>query len=384
MRSIIQWPSWVYQRYREAWEHAVLAACWASLYVLCDTGIASAGAETFPVQWRVVLAASILVGGMWKPAIAYALFIAAMAYPLYQVSVYLMALALAVLILSAPATVRFLPQTLAVLIAPLLAPVHLAVLLPLLAGLWWGEVGGAVVGGLSALWLKVWAGMAGAPLDLWQINGWIDGSWIRLSAGSLYERFHPANSLQTLLLLIAPFGSDSLVLLFNLLQVIAWAAAGFVVGFLMRWQRAGRQGWAAALSLGPGLVLIWAGYVAVPTWLPVMGGASWLEPVWLPAQVLLAGALAWCVYGLGQHLRRPVVASRGGRSNDEFKVRLARALLGNRPRTRDTRMAASHVRHEVTSDGSQIHQGDPVAVLRKRKPARRAQDDEDIIMLELD
>jgi hypothetical protein len=88
---------WIYQRHSLVWTRAVLAGGWAFLYVLCDTSV-----EAFPVQWRVVLAACIFIGGLFSPVVAYAAFIAAIAYPLYLISIYLMALALAILILSAP------------------------------------------------------------------------------------------------------------------------------------------------------------------------------------------------------------------------------------------------------------------------------------------
>jgi hypothetical protein len=213
-----------------------------------------------------------------------------------------------------------------ILLSPLLAPYHLLAVIPLLAGLWWEGAGSWLGGGLAALWLKICAAISGHSLDLWRVNGW------QMTVGPIYERFHTANSLQTPLRLIEPFGlrlgrlpflrgmalgtevsypaPAGLWVLFNLLQVLAWAAAGYVVSVtldrLYAWQVARGRGWAlSALSLGPGLVLIWAGYVAVPFWLQV-AGPRWRDPAWLPALVLLSGFVAWCLDGLVRYLHRPV------------------------------------------------------------------------------
>jgi hypothetical protein len=403
-RKVMHWPPWLYQRYRPLWERAVLAAGWALLYVLCDAAVVSVVAvpanvqafhgsqvPAFAVQWRAFVAACIFVAGLYRPVLAYALFVVAVAYPLYLISVYVMALALAALVLSCLvatwvyASTRSPPFAVAggwrrsdvwciialpVVGAPLLAPVHLAPVLPLLAGLWWGEVGGAIVGGLAALWLKICAAMAGSSLDLWSVSGWT------MAIDPLYERFHTANSLQTLVRLIGPLiglaepwigggASPSLpdqlslasrTLLFNLLQVIAWAAAGYVVGSVARWlqsnpsrsrfpdRAAARDrngGLVGALGLGPGLWLIWAGYVLVPTWLQVEG-PRWHDPRWLPAQVVWAGGVAWGTDSLVRYLRRPVGGEGKGSFANPFAVagrwgRLGRMERAPGPRRRRTR-----------------------------------------------
>ena len=317
-------PSWIYQRYSRAWQRVVLATGWAVLYLLVDAGIgARAGLDggALPVQWRMVLAACIFLGGLFNPIVAYAAFVAAVAYPLYLISIYVMALALAVLILASPLAARYLPLALMLVGAPLLAPVHLTPVVPLLFGLWasqeplghWGRAGSAVAGGVCALWLKICAGMSGFVVDLWLINGW------SMSVAPVYDRFHAADSLQTLVQLIEPFtvqdgGSTSTVLLFNLLQVLAWAAAAYVVAAvrdILMLRKLGCAGWGSAwtsvLSLVPGVVVIWAGYVAVPSWLQ-MPGPRWLVPLWLPAQVVLAGAMALGIDGLLRHLQQPMMA----------------------------------------------------------------------------
>jgi len=155
--------------------------------------------------------------------------------------------------------------------------------------------------------------MAGYSLDLWRINGWT------MAVGPIYERFHAANSLETLIQLVEPLtvspkSSWSTALLFHLLQVFAWAGAAYVTGairdvlLVRKMGRAGRGSvWTTMLSLVPGVVVIWAGYVIVPTWLK-MPGLRWYDPLWLPAQVVLAGSVALGVDGLMRYLQQPLYA----------------------------------------------------------------------------
>jgi len=299
-----------------------VALGWAALYVLVDTGLArdvGLADSTFPVQWRIFLAACVFVGGMWRPVVGYALFVAAIAYPLYLISVYVMALALAVLILSAPLVAGHLPLALMVIGAPLVAPIHLTPALPFLFGLLscatspgeWRRASGTISAGLCALWLKLCAGMAGYTTDLWYINGWSP------EIALVYGRFHAANSLQTLVQLVEPLmvgvdGSAATVLLFNLLQVCAWACAAYLVSAVRdvllarKLGSAGRgSAWLSVLSLVPGVVAVWAGYVVVPSWLQVPGPRL-LDPLWLPAQVVLAAAVAIGVDGLLRYLHQPL------------------------------------------------------------------------------
>jgi hypothetical protein len=398
--SVTQWPSWLYQRYSQAWTRLALSLGWAALYVLCDAGVGA-----FSTQWRAVFAVCIFVAGLFRPALAYAAFILAVAYPLYLISIYVMALALAALILSLP-LVAFGPSgpratrgvgamspaeaklcmALMVISAPLLAPIHLASTLPLLAGLWWGGTAGALVGGLAAAWLKVSASMSGASADLWRINGW------SLSYTGLYARFHTANSLQTVVRTFGPLVSDSVAfaeghvtylsgggsplfpgaaLLFNLLQVLSWALAGYAVGVLMGWLRRNR-GWRAALSLGPGTLSIWMGYVAVPSWLQV-DGPRWAEPRWLPVQVVLASVVAWGLDGLVGYLAQPIASGRR-----RVPVRSSRSSI------------RSSERRPGRGRRPESRRADPLDLLtpyrdeEQAKPKPKAKDQEDIIMIELD
>jgi len=404
-RSVTQVPSWIYQRYSRAWQRVVLATGWAVLYLLVDAGIgARAGPDggALPVQWRVVLTMCILLGGLFNPIVAYAAFVAAVAYPLYLVSIYVMALALAVLILASPLAARYLPLALMLVGAPLLSPVHLTPVLPLLFGLWasqeplghWGRTGSAVAGGLCALWLKICAGMSGFTVDLWPINGW------SMSVAPIYDRFHAVDSLQTLVQLIEPFtvqegGNTSTVLLYNLLQILAWAAAAYVVAavrdvlLLRKLGRAGRgSAWTSVLSLVPGLVVIWTGYVAVPSWLQVPG-PRWLLPLWLPAQVVLAGVMALGIDGLLRYLQQPMMAQQrvvpvalSLEKASRQRRALGRSWLGRvaRPRTKDIRPLEGEDRVPALSQVSEP----PVASGRKAEGQPRRDQGDDIIMIELD
>jgi hypothetical protein len=334
-------PALAYQRHPTVWDRIVLAAGWTWLYLLCSRVepwlrlSAQGDVALLPAQWRVVTAALVLVLGLWRPLAGYAAFIVAVAYPLYLVSVYVMALALAVLVLFAPLMALYaergiLSLALLVLLTVPLAPLHLAPLVPLLIGLWWQGAGSWIGGGIAALWLKLSAALSGGSTDLWVLFGW------RMRVGPLYERLHSANSLQTVALVLRPFGVDlaplapgaallgeaaypvspGLYLLFNLLQVLAWAAAAFVVSAILdhltvRWAGQNRAGARTALSLLAGLAVIWASFVALPAWLG-LEGPRWLDPPWLVVQTVWLGAVAWTCDAFLRTLRRPVPFEAGG------------------------------------------------------------------------
>jgi hypothetical protein len=217
-----------------------------------------------------------------------------------------------------------------VLLTVPLAPLHLAPLVPLLIGLWWQGAGSWIGGGVAALWLKLSAALSGGSTDLWVLYGW------RMRVGPVYERLHNANSLQTVALMLRPFGVDlaplvggaalvgeavypvspGLYLLFNLLQVLAWAAAAFVVSAILdhlttRWAGQNRAGVRTALSLLAGLAVIWASFVALPAWLG-LDGPQWLDPPWLIVQTVWLGLVAWTFDAFLRYLRRPVTFEASG------------------------------------------------------------------------
>ena len=398
--SMAQAPSRLYQQYRVLWRRIVLSGGWALLYVVVDASIArlvGAAGAAIPIQWRLVLAACILVSGLWMPMIAYVVFIVVIAYPLYLISIYVMALGLAVLILMAPLVMHHMPLALMVVWAPVLAPVHLTPVVPLLMGVWasdavvgaWQRPEATVSASLCALWLKLAAGMSGDSVDLWHINGW------SISVSRIYERFHAANSLRTVGMLGAPLARlpgehVSMNRLANLLQALLWGAAAYLVAsarqvlVVRKHGPAGGGGaWTSLLSLTPGVLAIWAGYVAVPTWLQVPG-PRWLDPLWLPAQVVLAGSVALGLDGLLRYLHQPVYAR-------------PRAMRVSMPRQRpwwQKKHGRAKLQHETQAQEKakvQEQEGMPderhIDVQDQPSPAHdrrsRAKGD-DIIMIELD
>jgi hypothetical protein len=137
----------------------------------------------------------------------------------------------------------------------------------------------------------------------------------------------------------------------------------------------------------PGVVAIWAGYVAVPSWLQ-MPGPRWLVPLWLPAQVVLAGAMSLGIDGLLRHLQQPMMArqravpvSVPSRRAKRRRAR-RRSWLGRVARTgiQDSRSPQGGDRVSVPSRVSDT----PEASGRKAESRRQNDQEEDIIMIELD
>ena len=407
LQAVAQVPSWVYQRYSVVWQRVGLAVGWALLYLLVDTRIAAISSlkgAPLPVEWRIVLAALIFGVGLYKPALAYAGFVVALVYPLYLISIYVMALALAVLVLSVPVVVHHLPLTMMVLYAPVLAPYHLTPVLPLLMGLWategpegrWGRLSGGIAGALCALWLKIAAGMSDGLTDLWLINGW------QMDLDMLYIQFHEANSLQTLLHIVEPLtasnGDVARIVLKHFLQVVAWFGAAYVISAvrdLLLLRKLGRAGggsaWTSVLSLVPGMVLIWAGYAAVSSWLQVEG-PRWLDPLWLPAQIVLAGGFALGLDGLMRYLRQPILARREQavavsvpRKARKRPGRRSRRVRGTRanPVTVEPQPVASKASEKRDSPQPRITGQESTAASAGGENSRRKQG-QDIIMIELD
>jgi hypothetical protein len=291
-------PAWLYQRYRPFCDRLIPALGMAFLFVLTAQATAA-----FPQEWRLFIAGGVLLAGLLAPVAGYVLFTLALAYPLYSISIYIAALALAVLIPLAFFLTRHLTALLLVLASPLLASYRIAPLVPLLAGLWWAEWGGVLAGLGSALWLKIFAGMCGATLDLTQLGG------RRLAVHQLVARFHTANSLQTLLWIAEPFAPDSQTLLLHVLEILGWGLAGYGVG-LMRQRMEGmpRPNVGLLASISAGLLGIGIGSLAVPVALGLR------EALALPVPFLdflveccWSSVVAIGLYGVSRYLTRPAV-----------------------------------------------------------------------------
>ncbi len=215
----------------------------------------------YPYNWIVVIAVAIASLGIRWPLVAYGLAVGVMLYPLYTINFYLAVLFLALSALGHRVLVHYLGATVLVLATPVLAQYHLHWLVPILGGLWWGATG-AWIGALAALWGKFLAGMAGMNLD------WLVLAGQTPEVNAMISRFQNANSLDTLLLLIEPVADSSGVILYNLLQVIGWAAAGGFVGFLARrkWVKY-RTPWSIlVVTAGGGLILL-VTHLGLPYWL---------------------------------------------------------------------------------------------------------------------
>ena len=351
------WLPQLYQRFQPFWDRAVPSA---GLALLLWAAAETTGA--YPREWRFFLATLLFMLGLAWPWVAYVTFTFAIAYPLYSISIYLAALVLAALILTSRWAMRNLGATVLVLITPALLPWHLDTAVPLLAGLWWGEGVGALTGGLAALWLKLLAGMAGQPLDLSVLSGWTP------AGTKVIQRFSGFNSLQTLLELVNPFADTSQALLLHVLQVLAWALAGYLAGRLARRAWSDRwRGWAPLLSAVPASAVIWASYVSPPRLLdrvPALPEDRLRElALWLFTSALVA-AVARLSY---LYLRRPLFHPLRRRPRSVSVLRRVKPSAG------PPRPPSHKERGGSTLDWTP-----------GQRPRPAAETDDDVIMLEID
>jgi hypothetical protein len=299
MERVRVMPAWLYQRYHSFFDRLIPAGGMALLFIL--TGQAT---EVFPREWLWFIAGGILVAGVIAPVAGYVLFVLALAYPLYSISIYLAALALSVLTLGAFFVTRHLTALVLILVTPLLLPYKIIWIVPLLAGLWWAEWGGVLVGTGSALWLKIFAGMCGAKPDLILLSGQMP------DANRLINHFHSANSLQTLLWLTEPLAPDSQALLLNILEILGWGLAGYGVGLIRRrMEGMSRPSLGLLASVGIGFLGIGIGSLALPLALNLRTAFDW--PISLLSDFLLewiwSSIIAIGLYGAYRYLTRPAV-----------------------------------------------------------------------------
>jgi hypothetical protein len=358
------WLPQLYQRFQPFWDRAVPSAGLALLLWACAEATGA-----YPSEWRLFLAVCLFLLGMGWPWVAYAAFTFFIAYPLYLISIYLAAIVLAALILTSRWAMRNLGAAVLVLITPALLPWHMEASVPLLAGLWWDEAAGALAGGLAALWLKLLAGMAGQPLDLSHLSGWAP------AGTNIVTRFSGFNSLQTLLELINPFKETSQALLLHVLQVVAWALAGYLAGRLARHSWSHRwRGWAPLLSVVPASGIIWASYRLMPRLLDRLPMDATIRSsdvtLWMFASALFA-ALARMSY---LYLRRPLFRPlRRGRARKTLTQRVKEL-------SRDTLPAAQREGQRPETGG-----GRPAFKWTPSQRSRSANEaDDDVIMIEVD
>jgi len=244
--------------------HRVISATWLSGLIWLTLG----ELPVYPAQWRAAIAAGVLAVGLWTVEGAFYMAVLAMLYPLYHISIYVLVLFLALAVLLRPVFIAHFNQTLLIVSTPLLAQVHLEAVPALLAGLLWGAGSGMWVGGLSALWFKLLGGMSGLDIDLGILISQHRAQDAALNVNLIIDRFHTANSLETLQRLVEPFAPSSTVALSHLLQILVWGIAGYLVGGMAR------RGWmdergtlGRVICLITGAILFLAGTLWVPVWL---------------------------------------------------------------------------------------------------------------------
>jgi hypothetical protein len=350
----------LYQNNRTTINRAVSAA-WLSGTIWLTLG----ALPVYPAQWRAIIAASVLTVGLWTVEWAFYIAVLALLYPLYHISIYVMILFLAVTVLLRPVIIAHFNQTLLVVSAPLLAQVHLEAVPALWAGLLWGAGSGMWVGGLAALWFKLLGGMSGLNIDL----GILIPTFSTLHPPCfplIMDRFHTANSLETLHRLVEPFAPSSTVTLSHLLQILVWGMAGYLVGGMVRRRWMDEQRLAVlgrVVCLVAGAAILTAGNLWVPVWLELRPEDEVMAQV-LPA--IMDSLFAISVVALLDSCRR----------------------LLNRPLQQRTRRRRKPVRE--TAERGEWRMGDgkdprplPLSYNKIPEPVPSDRDD-DIIMIELD
>lgn len=221
----------------------------------------------YPSPWEVVLAATIFLVMLWSPFVAYFLATAAVFYPLYTVSLYLAVLFLVIMLLAQRIIIHNLGATLLVLLTPWLMQYHIAWMVPLLAGLWWGKSGGAWIGALSALWTQLLFALSGSAPDILALIGQTP------TISILASIFGTANSLETLRLIAAPFTPSPTLLLYYLLQITLWSMVAALAGGLTDriWGSWGRPRQAVIITFGSATGLL-TGHIGLAAWLEQYSG----------------------------------------------------------------------------------------------------------------
>ncbi len=374
-------PHNLYRRYQALLESTVTAAGLALVVTLALQSV-----PVYPYNWVIVIALAIAALGIRWPLVAYIIAVSVMLYPIYTINLYLAVLFLAIGTLGHRLFVHYLGATVLVLATPALAEYHLHWLVPILGGLWWGT-SGAWIGALAALWGKVLGGMAGMNLD------WLVMAGQTPDVGAIILKFQDANSLDTLLLLIEPFATTSSIILYNLLQVLGWAAAGGLVGALSKrkWVKY-RTPWSILVITAGGGLIMFATHLGLPYWLPEAVTAETISamndptgPLFSLLTVIIVGT---AVYSVRESLDLPVAPKKSmwaprrrhkGDSTDQPQFisffKRARAKVGERPRG----LAEGQVSGEAAPARRPVRV--PYSELPEWEPPK---DESDLIMLEID
>jgi hypothetical protein len=307
----------------------------------------------YPLYWDVVIAGAVFLLTLASPVAGYFAAVCAAAYPLFDVSIYLAALFLAIAIIGQHIFIHNLGGTLLTLASPLLGSIYLAWSIPLLGGLWWGPAGGALMGAFGALWGLLIAGLAGITPD------WINLFGVLPIPGYLPEKFAQAGSFETLGLLFLPIAPDSTYLLYCLLQIGSWSLIGWSVGMLSE------KDWAQSHRPRAGMLLALIGAALLAVFQILL--SAWLGmPISPEAEMALGlttlfSALAAMFLEVGQ---------------DFFEHPLP---IPNSARTIRMEAPSSAVQNIVSTTTSS-----PSSEFSKMQEAGKKDEPDDLIMLELD
>ncbi|HDQ71696.1 MAG TPA: hypothetical protein ENN19_06320 [Chloroflexi bacterium] len=295
-------PAWFYQRYRCFFDRLAPAAGLAALFWLTAQTM-----DVFSLEWQLFIAGSVLLAALIAPIAGYLLFVAAVAYPLYTISIYVAALALSALVILAFFIRDHLAPLVLLLSMPLLMTGRMGLLAPFLAGLWWGEWGGVLVGLGSGLWLKLFAGMCGMSPDLMALGGQ------PLATGHLIARFQTANSYQTLIWMANPLAPDAQTLLLHVLEILGWGLTGYGVGLMRtRMEEMPRPGVGLVAGVSLGLLGLILGSWAIPVGLALRdtSGTSISNLLDFLVECGWNALIAMGTFGLSRYMRRPVAPSK--------------------------------------------------------------------------
>lgn len=364
MSALMRFPHGLMRRYLSFLERLLVAAGLSGLLYGLMISL-----PVYPTNWDLVILAAVFVVALWWPGAAYLIAVAAAAYPLYTLSLYIAVLFLAIALLGQRVFIHNLGAMVLVLAAPWLARYNLAWAVPLLGGLWWGAAGGAWMGGLSALWGQVAAGMAGLNPD------WLVLIGTSPTIAGVAQRFGEANSLDTLRLILEPLAPNTTLLLYHLLQVVAWAAVGGLVGALAdrAWIQH-RRPWGAILGGIVGAFVLLGAHIGLGLWLERYTPES-LSPMWsmLIATTVVVAVLVGALEGLRDFLEHPLPPAR----------RHPRRISTHSGQVRRAGSRQSRVRASRSGRGREGERA-PLPVPTQLPDWEPADESEDLIMLELD
>ena len=358
MSNLLRFPHGLLRRHLATVERLIVAAgLAATLYGLMHS------LPAYPPYWDVVLCVLVFGLTMWSPLAGYLLAVLAAAFPIYNLSLYLAVLFLAVALLGVRAFANNLGATIMVLLTPWLGPFYLFWVTPILGGLWWGAVGGAVIGGMAALWGQLLAGMAGQSPD------WLARLGTAPGAAAIVENFAGADSMQTLLRILSPLTPDSTALLYYLLQVILWSLVGGMVGSLVErpWAQ-NRRPWASILIGWAGVLALLVGHIIPVLWFG-MYDQSVLAGLWMPLFISLAltALLVGIFESMQDLLEHPLPSAHARRRTVQPANRPSRRLASTPP--------------PVTIPSSQPSTVPPSSAASEQN---EEDEDDDLIMLELE